>query len=95
MDKVVVKGVIKEKQPNLGQGAKWWIYPYCITLSTNSSGTFYLFFPSQQALAKHKFMPKEKVVIKGFLNRKSVRYQEKKCLTEIERALETDFVNYE
>lgn len=95
MDKVVVKGIINEKQHNLGQGAKWWIYPHCITLSTSTSGIFYLFFPSEQELAKHQFMPREKVVVKGFLNRKSVRYQEKKCLTDIERALESDFVNYE
>lgn len=96
MEKVVVKGIIRKiyDDPKRG-GAKWWLYPYCITLGTNTSGTFYMFFPSKQELEKHRFTPSERVFIEGCLDRKSVRYQEKKCLTDIERALESDYTNYE
>jgi hypothetical protein len=96
MEKVVVKGIIRKiyDDPKRG-GAKWWPYPYCITLGTNTSGTFYMFFPSKQELEKHRFTPSEKVFIEGCLDRKSVRYQEKKCLTDIERASESDYTNYE
>jgi uncharacterized CHY-type Zn-finger protein len=96
MEKVVVRGIIYRKyDDNERTGANWWLHPYCITLRTKTSGTFYMFFPSKQESEKHRFTPSEKVVVKGFLHRKSVRYQEKKCLTDIERASESDYVNYE
>jgi len=96
MEKAVVKGIIHRIYDDEKRiGANWWLHPYCITLYTRTSGTFYMFFPSKPKLEQHRFTVGEEVIIKAFLQKKSVRYQEKKCLTAIERASESDYTNYE
>ena len=97
MGKVLVKGMIREiyDQGPETVGAKWWPQDYCTTLRTSTSGTFYMFFPSKQELERLRFNKTEKVVVRGFLLTKEVRCQKKKILTNIERASESDNVDYE